>query len=259
MIKNSCDWLLMALGFVYWAIAGLSITVLGTLLYWVLPTRYAHPCGKYIIQQALKLFIAYFKVARLLILDDDDLKQLAQTPGAMIIAPNHLALWDAVFIIAQIPEITCIMKGAILRNPILGGGARLAGYIPNDSTRQMLLSATHRAKKGAKLLVFPEGTRTKHDAEWLNPFMGSVALLAKYAHAPIIPVYIRSDSRFLEKDRPLFLKPAFPIRISIKVGEPIHFNKGEAVEAFTKALEYSYIAELSKPHPLSRKAIIQSV
>ena len=39
---------------------------------------------------------------------------------------NHIALWDAVFIVAQIPELICLMKGAILRNPFLGGGARLA-------------------------------------------------------------------------------------------------------------------------------------
>ncbi|NOT84053.1 MAG: 1-acyl-sn-glycerol-3-phosphate acyltransferase [Methylococcaceae bacterium] len=253
MIKNSCDWVLMALGFVYWAVAGLPVTVIGTLLYWVLPKQYAQPCGKFIIQQVSKTFISYFKVARLLIIDDADLKKLAQIPGAMIIAPNHLALWDAIFIFAQIPDITCIMKGAILRNPILGGGARLAGYIPNDSTPQMLLSATHAAKKGAKLLIFPEGTRTKSDAEWLNPFKGGIALIAKYSHVPIIPVYIRSDSRFLEKGRPLFLKPAFPIHISIKVGEPITFAKGGNVDAFTQQLEDNYRAELSKPHPLRRK------
>jgi 1-acyl-sn-glycerol-3-phosphate acyltransferase len=119
----------------------------------------------------------------------------------------------------------------------------------------MLLSAAHSAKKGAKLLVFPEGTRTKADAEWLNPFQGSVALLAKYSHVPIIPVYIRSDSRFLEKGRPLFLKPPFPIHMSINVGEPVIFSKGDSVEAFSKRLENSYLEELSKPHPLRRKMV----
>lgn len=253
MIKNSCDWVLMALGFVYWGVMGVSITVLATILYWILPTRYAQPCGKFMIQQALKLFIAYFKAAKLLILDDTDLKALAQNPSAMIIAPNHLALWDAVFIIAQIPEITCIMKGSILYNPILGGGARLAGYIPNNSTLQMLVAATHSAKKGAKLLVFPEGTRTQKNVEWLNPLKSGVALIAKHSRVPVIPVYIRSDSRFLEKGRPLFLKPAFPIRMAINVGEPIIFSPHESLKTFNERLEAHYLAELSKPHPLRRQ------
>lgn len=242
----------MMLGFAYWAVFGLAVTIIGSILYWLLPEKYARPCGKFIIRQALKIFISYFKTAGLLILDDDALKQLATMSGPVIIAPNHLALWDAVFMIARIPDLTCLMKGTILRNPFLGGGARLAGYIPNDSTSQMLLAASHRAKKGAKLLLFPEGTRTRAHIQWINPFKGGVGLLAKYTQTPIIPVYIRSSSRFLEKDRPLFKMPEFPIRISIEVGAAIRFPKGENVESFTQQLEQHYIAELSKAHSLRR-------
>ena len=255
MLKISRDWILMMLGFAYWGIIGLLVTMISLVLFWILPERHAQPCGKFIIQQALRLFIAYFKAARLLILDDADLDQLARLPSAMIIAPNHLALWDAVFIIAKIPNLTCIMKGAILRNPLLGGGSRLAGYIPNDSTQQMLHSATHAAKNGARLLIFPEGTRTKSDVQWLNPIKGGVALISKYSHIPIIPVYIRSNSRFLEKGRPLFKMPDFPIRISINVGMPIHFEKGETVKQFNKRFEQHYLDELSKDHDLCRKAM----
>lgn len=245
----------MALGFVYWAIAGLLITVIGSLLYWLLPENYSLACGRYILSRTFRFFIGYMKITGLLILDDGDLKVLAGKSGAMIVAPNHIALWDAVFIIAQIPELICIMKGAILRNPFLGGGARLAGYIPNDSAAQMLLSASHRLKKGAKLLYFPEGTRTRHDAELLNPLTNGVALLAKYSSAPIVPIYIRSNSRIFEKGRPLFLKPEFPLRISFNVGRPIEFAKGEDVQRFSKQLETGYITELSKPHPLRRMSV----
>jgi 1-acyl-sn-glycerol-3-phosphate acyltransferase len=242
----------MALGFVYWAFAGLLITFIGSLLYWLLPESYSLACGRLILSRAFRVFIGYLKITRLLILEDEDLKILAAKPGPMIVAPNHISLWDAVFIIAQIPDLICIMKGAILRNPFLGGGARLAGYIPNDSASQMLLSASHRLKKGAKLLYFPEGTRTRHNAEWLNPLTNGVAVLSKYSSAPIFPIYIRSNSRIFEKGRPLFLKPEFPLKISFTVGEPIEFVKGQDVEYFSKQLEAGYIAELSKPHPLRR-------
>jgi 1-acyl-sn-glycerol-3-phosphate acyltransferase len=246
--------LLMGLGLLYWAVAGLAITVLGTLLYWLLPKKYSLSCGRFILQKAFSLFIAYFKVAGLLELDDSALQGLADQKGAMIIAPNHIALWDAVFIIAKIPETVCIMKGAIVRNPFLGGGARLAGYIPNDAASQMLLSASHQLKKGAKLLLFPEGTRTKTDAQWLNPFQGAVALVAKHSAAPVFPVYIRCNSRFYEKGWPLYRKPPqFPILLSFEVGEPIVFTAGDNVQAFTEKLERLYTAELSKPYPLRRK------
>lgn len=177
----------MGLGLLYWAVAGLSITAFGSLLYAILPKKYSLPCGRFILQKAFLLFIAYFKAAGLLELNDSALQSLADKKQAMIIAPNHISLWDAVFIIAKIPETMCIMKGAILKNPFLGGGARLAGYIPNDSTTQMLLAATHQAKKGEKLLLFP--------------------------------VFIRCNSRFYEKGWALYRKPPFPIQLSFEVGE----------------------------------------
>lgn len=242
----------MILGFFYWAVAGLFITVIGSLLYWLLPKKYSINCGRFILSRAFRFFINYLKITRLLILDDHELKVLAKTPGPIIVAPNHIALWDAVFIIAQIPELICLMKGSILRNPFLGGGARLAGYIPNDSVSQMLLSASHRLKKGAKLLYFPEGTRTRPNADWLNPFTKGIALLSRYSSAPIIPIYIRSNSRIFEKNRPFFLKPEFPLKISFTVGKPVEYVKGENIKLFSKELEASYIAELSKPHPLRR-------
>jgi 1-acyl-sn-glycerol-3-phosphate acyltransferase len=245
----------MGLGLLYWAVAGLAITVLGTFLYWLLPKKYSLPCGRFILQKAFLLFIAYFKVAGLLELDDSALQRLADQEGAMIIAPNHISLWDAVFIIAKIPETVCIMKGAIVRNPFLGGGARLAGYIPNDAKSQMLLAASHQLKKGAKLLLFPEGTRTQTDAQWLNPFQGAVGLVAKHSAAPVFPVFIRCNSRFYEKGWALYRKPPqFPIQVSFAVGEPLIFQEGESVQAFTHRLEQLYLSELSKPHPLRRKS-----
>ena len=246
----------MALGFVYWAIAGLCITVVGSLLYGLLPKQYSICCGRFILSRAFRFFIGYLKITRLLILDDQDLKILAKTPGPMIVAPNHIALWDAVFIVAQIPDLICLMKGSILRNPFLGGGARLAGYIPNDSASQMILNASHRLKEDAKLLYFPEGTRTKPEAQWLNPFTHGVALLSKHSSAPIIPVFIRSNSRIFEKGRPLFIKPEFPLRISFNVGAPIHYPKGEDVQRFSKQLENRYMAELCKPHPVKRSITV---
>ena len=242
----------MGLGLLYWAVVGFSITLIGAVLYVLLPKKQTLPCGRFLLQKAFLLFIAYFKKAGLLELDDSALQTLADRKGAMIIAPNHIALWDAVFIIAKIPRTVCIMKGAILRNPFLGGGARLAGYIPNDATSQMLLAAVHQLKKGATLLLFPEGTRTKTKAQWLNPFQGAVGVLAKHSGAPVLPVFIRCNSRFYEKGWSLYRKPPFPIQLHFSVGEPIYFSAGETVQTFAARLEKLYLTELAKPHPLRR-------
>lgn len=242
----------MAGGFVYWAVAGLAVTFVGGLLRRLLPGAYAVRCGRFILSRAFRVFIVYLKSAGLLVLDDAGLQKLAGMPGPLIVAPNHIALWDAVFIIARMPELICLMKGAILRNPFLGGGARLAGYIPNDSAAQMLIAACRKLKKGEKILYFPEGTRTRREALWISPFHKGAALLAKHSSAPIVPVYIRSSSRIFEKRRSLFYRPRFPIHISFEVGAPVRFEENDGVKEFTRELERSYAAELAKPHPLRR-------
>lgn len=254
-MKSLWEWLLLIVGFIYWAVAGLSVTLIANLLTLLLPPRYALMSGRFILQKVFQLFIAYLKITGLLILEDSDLKALARQQGAVIIAPNHLALWDAVFIIARIPEVVCIMKGAILRNPFLGGGAKLAGYIPNDSISKMLKLAALRLQTQEKLLMFPEGTRTKSAAQWLNPLKGGVALLAKRTKVPVVPVFIRSNTRFFEKGWPLYRKPVFPLKISITVGEPVIFGKHETAQTFSQRLEQIYMAELASPHPLRRQAI----
>ncbi len=252
VLKYCWEWFLLFLGLIYWAVTGISISLLGVILRWILPHDYGLRCGRFIIQKDFQLFIFLLKISGLLILEDTDLKELAKQQQAMIVAPNHIALWDVVFIVAQVPKLMCIMKGSILRNPFLGGGARLAGYIPINSINQMLKSAILQLKQQEQLVMFPEGTRTKTNAEWLNPLKGGIAVLAKQTGVPVMPVFIRSNTRFYEKGWSLYKKPEFPLKITINVGEPIRVNEGETAGQFVQRLEKIYIDELSRPHPLRR-------
>ena len=144
------------------------------------------------------------------------------------------------------------MKGEILRNPFLGGGAQLAGYIPDDSISIMFKRAIQCLDAQEKLLLFSEGTRTRNDAKWINPIKSGVALLARKAQVPVLPVFIRSNTRFFEKGWPLYKKPVFPLHISFTVGDCVYMKADESTRAFNIRLENMYINELSRPHPLIR-------
>jgi len=253
VIKYCRDWVAYCLLLVYWAVTSIFVSLLGTLLYMILPQKYALASGRFLIQKDFQSFIGLLRMTGLLILQDDELKTLINRPGAMIVAPNHIALWDVVFIVAQVPELICIMKDSILKNPLFGGQAgRLAGYIPVNSISQMIKLAKKSLLKNDQLLMFPEGTRTKTDAQWMNPIQGGVALLAKQTSVPIVPVYIRSNSRFFEKGWPLYNKPEFPLRMSINVAEPVYMQEHESAQEFVQRLEKIYLDELSSPHPLRR-------
>jgi 1-acyl-sn-glycerol-3-phosphate acyltransferase len=238
-------------GFLYWGVAGLLITAVSIPLLAVLPRPVAIRLGRRMLHRAFRIFVGYLRATDLVHADLGSLDGLKDEP--VIIAPNHTSLWDAVFVISKLPQPICIMKESILCNPFLGGGARLAGYIPNGSPSRMVKDAAAALKDGGQLLLFPEGTRTRREARWINPLGGGCALIARKAGVPVRPVFIRSNTRFLEKGWPLWKKPEFPIRISIELGDPVMPEDGEGAHELTKRLEAIYEANLSRAHKLRRQ------
>jgi 1-acyl-sn-glycerol-3-phosphate acyltransferase len=164
-------------------------------------------------------------------------------------------LWDVVFIISRMPDAICVIKESILNNLFLGGGSRLSGYISNAGTSSMVRAASESLQRGGQLLLFPEGTRTHVNARWVNPLKGGCALIAKRAGVPIYPVFIRSDTRYLQKGWPLWRRPVFPIHMSLELGEPLLPIDGETAHDLNERLQAVYEQELSRPHPLRRQIV----
>jgi len=240
-------------GLIYWGILGLLVTVICGTLSFILPRRKGERLGRQVHHYIFHFFVVYLRKTGLLVADLDELARLGRISTPIIVAPNHASLWDAVFIVARLPQALCVMKKAILRNPFLGGGSRLSGYIPNSGTSRMIRDAAESLRRGGQLLLFPEGTRTKPSERWINPLKGGCALVAIRARVPVYPVFIRSNTRFLQKGWPLWRPPVFPIRISINVGDPLLPEEGESASRFTQRLQEVFEHELAKPHPLRRQ------
>jgi len=247
------DILAMAGGLLYWALLGGLLTLVGGPLHFLLPQKTGRQFGQFLLHHLFRSFVVYLRISHLVRVDSEELGKLGALPGPAIIAPNHVSLWDVVFIIARLPRAVCVMKKSILKNPVLGGGARLAGYIANDGMGRMIRNAADALAGDGQLLLFPEGTRTRRDALWVNPFKGGCAIIALRAQVPVYPVFIRSDTRYLEKGWPLWKRPEFPIRILITVGEALLPAPDESSQEFTARLQAVFEQELSKPHPLRRQ------
>ena len=187
-----------------------------------------------------RAYLAVLKATGCFKFDLDALDAL-RTEGAMIIAPNHPSLIDAVLVGSRLPRMVCIMKSGIQNNPILGGGARLAAYIRDDMHLTMIRSATAALGDGSQLLMFPEGTRTRPDAPC--HFKGGYALIAKRAGVPVQTVIIETNSMFLGKGWPLYKKPAFPVIFTVRLGRRFEVN-GD-VKATVAAMERYHRAELA--------------
>ena len=168
-LRAPWDYLMMALGLLYWGVFGGLMTLIGGPLHLILPKQTGEKLGRFLLHQLFRKFVVYLRLSDLVKADLTALDALEGIPHSFIAAPNHTSLWDVVFIIARLPSAVCVMKKQILHNVVLGGGARLAGYIANDGMTRMIRYATLSLEEGGQLLLFPEGTRTRPDARWINP------------------------------------------------------------------------------------------
>lgn len=196
--------------------------------------------GRRGITALFRNFFRFTEALGILIVDARALDAIDQTE-AMIIAPNHPSVLDALILISRLDSLGCIMKATVLDNILLGAGARLAGYIRNDAPKSMLRLATTELERGGQIIIFPEGTRTV--AAPVNEFKLGFAAIARNAGVPVQTVIIETDTPFLSKGWPVLKKPArFPLRFRVRLGE--RFEVGEDVNAFVNALREYFIDEL---------------
>lgn len=190
-----------------------------------------------------RLFRFYLRLLVLMGACQFDLTELDALNGgpAMIIAPNHPSLLDAVMILSRLPEAGCIMKADIVNNVFFGAGARLAGYIRNTPLRTMVQLAVADLRQGRHLLLFPEGTRSNRFP--VGAMQGTAGLIAKHAGVPVQTVFIETNSAFLGKDWSVFWIPKMPIVYRVRLGK--RFDPPLHTAAFSSELEQYFLNELA--------------
>lgn len=226
-----------------------SLTLLGLIclvwsaialpLYYLLPRPLGTRVGRAGIMRGFRLYAWSLAVTGSYRLDLSALDSLRDQPS-MILAPNHPALIDALLILTRHPNVVCVMKARLMRNVFLGAGSRLARYVPNESSRQLIRASVEHLERGCLLLLFPEGTRTTRHPT--NSFVGSVGLISRHAAVPVQTLIIETDSPFLSKGWPLCRRPDLPIVYRVRLGK--RFDPPRDVAAFTAELEEYFRREL---------------
>lgn len=235
------DYTLLYAGLAWLGILCLGWTLISTVLHPLLPQKFATRLGRFAIMAGFRIYLCTLRLSGRCHFDLSALDSL-RNEAPLIIAPNHPGLLDAVMIVSRLPNVCCVMKAALMNNVFLGAGARLAGYIRNESVHRMVMQACDDFHNGGHLLLFPEGTRTTRVP--VNPFTGSVGLIARQAHVSIQTVFIESDTPFLGKGWPLYRKPKMPMHFRIRLGR--RFDPPKNTRAFTTHLEHYFAEELTR-------------
>jgi|KBSSwiStaDraftv2_1062776.scaffolds.fasta_scaffold69420_4 1-acyl-sn-glycerol-3-phosphate acyltransferase len=137
------------------------------------------------------------------------LEHAAGTAPRLFLA-NHLSVVDIWVLAVCLPATTrFVAKRSLFFVPILGQTMWVAGFIPidrGDRTQAIrsLGRAASRIRRGASVILFPEGTRSRTGK--LAPFKKGSFHLALETRVPIVPVAI-SGSGSVVRPRSIVIRP----------------------------------------------------
>src|SRR3989338_7413731 len=157
-----------------------------------------------------------------------------------ILASNHRGAFDILALQGFIPiQFRWVAKKSLFKIPIIGWSMSLAGYVSIDrekagSAYKSIERAAEKVKKGASVLIFPEGTRNA--AGSLLPFKRGGFLLAIKSGVPIVPVSIRGTENLMKKES-ILIRPG---AVKVVIGKPIPVSDADEkllMEMLRKAIE----------------------
>jgi 1-acyl-sn-glycerol-3-phosphate acyltransferase len=238
-----------AASLLYWLVGASMFLILLVGLSPILPTRFSRAIGQTLIHAAFNGFTVLLQCLGVIRVTFTGFEKWIPSQQGQILAPNHPALWDAVFILGRVNRLTCILKSSLLRNPLLLGGARLACFIPGTPTVGMVRESVAAVKKGQNLLLFPEATRTRRHENMVNELKGAVGIISQQTLAPIWPIVVQTDSTYLTKGWPLWRWPRKRVTITITLLSPIVPAPGQSAKGIVAHLREAYVALLSIPDP----------
>lgn len=147
---------------------------------------------------------------------------VTDNPRGVLITCNHTMLIDALFILAYVDNVCCVVKASLVTNPFTRIPVKLAGYISN-SDAQFAELATQKLSAGENILIFPEGTRNQHHDLQLT-FRRGAANIAVLSHAPILPLVLCCVPRALGKNDKWYELPAVKSQITMLFNPIIDIN-----------------------------------
>jgi len=152
--------------------------------------------------------------------------------GGIIIAPNHISVWDPPLTGSMMKRPLHFMaKQELFDVPLLGFLIKRTNAFPvkrGSHDMSAMRNAFALLENGSPLLMFPEGTRSKDG----NPgkARAGVGMVACHAQVPVIPAKIVNTNNFFK-----FKK------IKIKYGKPImppkEYSKNDYIEFSQKILD----------------------
>jgi 1-acyl-sn-glycerol-3-phosphate acyltransferase len=179
-------------------------------------------------------------------------------PGGCIFAAKHQSDWDVFAIFPYTERPAYIVKRELMRIPFFGRAARSLGCIEVDRSRGgdalagLIANARKAIDEGARIVIFPEGTRRAPGAP--PDYRFGVARLYAELGVPVVPVALNSGLFWGRNSLILwpgtakarFLEPILP---GLTPAEMLERLKSAIESESDRLIREAYRAGLDRPLP----------
>lgn len=180
--------------------------------------------------------------------------------GGFVVVANHPGLFDVLVLIREIPKLSVLVKGALIKELPLARILTSAGYVVVPEIGgfggiETLKRGTEILRDGYRLMLFPEGTRSPKGE--LLPFKAGALKMAQRADVFILPVLIRNAPPFLPHEDKWYFPQFERSRLELEFWDPIPPPAPGKERAAALELENRYRQALGlesrQPAPRTRK------
>lgn len=202
-----------AIAFALWGIIGFLLFFI--LLPFRKNTRHQFKIRRF-IGMLWSCFVKFLSITGVLKLEINGIERLGKK-GQLLIS-NHPSLLDVVLLLAHIPEVNCVVKADLLKNPSMRNQILSCNYIINHESEH-LLEDCEKALQNECLLLFPEGTRTRRGQQ-VKLHRGAISIGLRSAKI-ITPIKITMHPESLKKGEPWYRIAKHKMHYKIDVGADI--------------------------------------
>jgi len=149
-----------------------------------------------------------------------------------ILVANHTSYWDIFVLYGLYKPFKFVSKESIFNIPFIGLNMYMNQYVKIErgdmkSIKAMMATCKEWLRRGASILLFPEGTRSE-DGE-IHNFRDGAFRLAIDMNVPVIPVVIAGTYKIFPKNRKtLDFRSDITVRVLPPV-DPADFNKSSGL------------------------------
>lgn len=158
--------------------------------------------------------------------------------GPVILAPNHQSFIDGIFVLSflkwrDMRNTYLYAKQEHVKRPLVRLVAATHNVIVMDmgDLKSSIQRLGEALKKGKRLIIFPEGTRTTNGQ--VGEFKKTFAILSKELDVPVVPVCIKGAYEALPRGSKV--PRARPVEVEFL--PPIRASDGETYEQLTEEVE----------------------